>query len=142
MGIVVDNSVVIAWCLADELNAYADSAVTHAVTHGAVVPSIWSYECHNSLLVNERRDRIGAEDVDARLADLRTAAFEVDMEADPADVLALARQFNLTFYDAAYLELAFRRRLPLATLDKELVAAAPQAGVTLFRRETETDGHA
>ena len=99
---------------------------------GAVVPSIWRYELLNALIVNERRGRLTARDVRQTLADLAEMRIELDGDHDEALLLRLARQYRLSAYDAAYLEVAVRRELPLASLDHHLVNAATRANVALL----------
>ena len=97
---------------------------------GAVVPSLWWFEVRNLLVINERRGRIDPVGTASFLADLARLPIAVDPLPDSASVLALAREHDLMVYDAAYLELAVR--LPLATLDRALIAAAPTARVELL----------
>ena len=130
-AIVVDNSVVLAWCMADEEHPTAERAMRLAVDHGAVVPSIWRYEMLNALIVNERRGRLTAEDVGKTLADLAEMRIELDRAHDEALLIRLARQHRLSAYDAAYLEVAVRRVLPIASLDRNLVRAATDSNVAL-----------
>lgn len=103
----------------------------------AVVPNLWHLEVANTVLVGERRKRPTTMPPAAFLAHLGTLPIAVDPRtADRAwsDTIDLARRHNLTEYDAAYLELAVRLgRVPLATLDKQLLAAAPAAGVPIFQ---------
>lgn len=122
--IVVDNSVVLAWCLADEEHPVADEAMRLATEHGAVVPQLWRYELLNALIVNERRGRLDADDVRLTLADLADLRIERDGFHNEASLLRLARLHGLSAYDAAYLEVAERRGLAIASLDRRLVAAA------------------
>ena len=96
------------------------------------MPGLWRLELGNVLLQAEKRGRISAGDVAARLALIAELAISVDPETDGRalrETLALARNERLTLYDAAYLELAVRRRLPLFTLDRDLAAAAIRRGV-------------
>ena len=100
-----------------------------------VVPTLWRYEVSSAVVVAERRGRLTAAQVETLSADLDE--FCLVAELDPASVQAsaliqLARHHQLTAYDAAYLELALRRRLPLATLDERLEAAAQRAGLALI----------
>jgi predicted nucleic acid-binding protein len=97
-----------------------------------VVPSLFWFEIRNILIVNERRGRIVTADSDRFILELSKLIAEVDDEPDSAKVLTLARSCQLTVYDAAYLELADRRKLELCTLDKQLIAAAPKCGVGLW----------
>ena len=133
--IVVDASIALAWIYPDERDVIADRALDAVVQSSGVVPTIWHLEVANSLTQSIRRGRVTASERDLALADLSRLDIEVDPETHRQAwnvTLALAEQFSLTVYDAAYLELAHRRRLPLASLDKELRAAATEAGVDLL----------
>ena len=132
--IVIDNSVVLAWCLADEEHPAAERAMGLAVEHGAVVPGIWRYELWNALIVNERRGRLSAEDARQTLADLAEMHIEHDGAHDESRLLALARRWRLSAYDAAYVEVAARRQLAIATLDNRLAEAATGADIPLVGR--------
>ena len=83
----------------------------------------------NALLINERRGRISPQQVSDTLDDSLALGIAVDDEHDASLLLELARQQELSVYDAAYLEVAFRRSLPLATLDRRLHEAAMAIGV-------------
>ena len=133
MPLVVDTSAILALACVDEDAAYAEAVIARVAGDGAVVPTLFWFEIRNALLMGERRGRIVAEQTRAFLADLALLPFEVDDEADEAGVLDLARRCRLTIYDAAYLELARRRRLALATIDEALIRAAKEAGVEVFR---------
>ena len=104
------------------------------VEHGAVVPGIWRYELWNALIVNERRGRLSAEDARQTVADLAEMHIEHDGARDESRLLALARRWRLSAYDAAYLEVAARRQLAIATLDNRLAKAATGADVPLVGR--------
>lgn len=132
MSLVIDNSVVLAWCLADESDALADAAIRAVVDQGGLAPAIWWYELRNALVVNERRGRLEPADTQATLADLRDLSIVLDRDHDEGVVLELARGLELSVYDAAYLEVARRRQATLATLDERVRGAATRAGVTLF----------
>jgi predicted nucleic acid-binding protein len=134
MGFVLDASVSLAWAFADEQNRVADRAETLLKTGGeiAFVPDLWWYEMRNILVVGERRGRISADGTAAFLSDLSELRIEMDAARDDLPLLDLARQHNLAVYDAAYLALALRERLPLATLDKRLQAAATAEGIALL----------
>jgi predicted nucleic acid-binding protein len=101
----------------------------------AGVPSIWALEVVNALLVAERRKRISRADSAAAWAALQKMPIEIDSETGlraGSDILSLARQQKLSAYDAAYLELAMRLGVPLASLDVLLRAAAQALGIPLI----------
>lgn len=133
MAPVVDTSAILALAYDDEDAAYAEAVIARIATEGAVVPTMFWFELRNALVMGERRGRITAEQTRAFLADLALLPFEVDDEPDEAGVMELARRFRLTVYDAAYLEVARRRRLALATIDEAIVRAAQGAGVEVLR---------
>ena len=131
-SIVIDNSVFLAWCLGDEENPVATGAMQRVAEEGGVVPRIWWYELRNALLMNERRGRISPQQVSDTLADSLALGIVIDEEHDDSLILDFARRLKLTVYDAAYLEIAFRRSLPLATLGQRLREAAEAIGVEIF----------
>ena len=134
MSLVIDSSITLAWFFEDERTDRADRVLRQVASAGAVVPSLWRLEIANALQSAVRRKRISAEFRDASIADLRSFAIAVDSETDRhawGTTLTLAERCQLTLYDAAYLELAQRLRLPLASLDHELRAACRAVRVTL-----------
>ena len=133
--IVVDNSVFLAWCLGEEDDLAAVETMLHIANEGGVAPRIWWHEFRNALLVNERRGRISAEQMSKVLAASLALNIEIDESHDEAQLLDFARRFDLTVYDAAYLEVAFRRGLPLATFDHQLRKAANIIGITMVHRQ-------
>jgi predicted nucleic acid-binding protein len=132
---VLDGSVALAWFFKDEEDSYADAVAASFPYARAAVPIIWPLEIANALLTGERRQR-STEAQSARwLAQLALLPIAVDDETSGrawGDVLSLARAYRLSAYDAAYLELAVRRGLPIATLDGKLKAAAAALGVPAF----------
>ena len=135
MAFVLDASVSLAWAFADEQNPIADRA-EHLLQSGAevaTVPDLWWYEMRNILVAGERRGRISAADTAVFLSDISQLRIEADTAREDQPVLDLARRHNLAVYDAAYLALALREHLPLATLDKRLEAAAAAEGIALLR---------
>jgi len=132
---VLDASVTLAWCFPDESTAYTE-AVLDSLAGGAeaVAPAIWPFEVANALLVAERRKRITVAQVTSvlqRIANLPITVDPVQTDHVFRQILLLARQEQLTEYDAAYLELALRAGLPLATLDDRLRRAARNTGIPL-----------
>ena len=131
MRFVLDASVTITWAMRDEDRPIADVAFGELGSGSALVPAIWWYEIRNILVLNERRGRIAAGDSAQFLLALQRLAIEIDFPHDDAWTMDLSRRYKLSVYDAAYLALAVREGLPLATLDKDLAAAAGAAGVSL-----------
>jgi len=132
----LDGSIALAWYFRDEQDAYADSVATKLNAAAAIVPMIWHLEIANAIIVGERRKRSTMAQAASWLSFLRSLTILVDSETDArawSETLILARTHNLSAYDAAYLELAVRLSLPLATLDKGLRAAAKSAGVPLYK---------
>lgn len=135
MRLILDSSVALAWIYGDETTQAVRRVFDTVVEDGAVVPGLWRLEVANSLTVAVRRRRIGVEFRDAALSDLTLLDIAVDPQTDAqawAATLRLADRFNLTLYDAAYLELAHRMSLPLASLDEDLRGAARTLGIDLF----------
>jgi predicted nucleic acid-binding protein len=132
MRFVLDASIAITWALRDEDHPLADLAFLQLQAGSAIVPGIWWYEIRNILVLNERRNRISPGDSAQFLRDLEQFSIDVDFPRNGAQVMDLSRRYKLSVYDAAYLALAMRERLPLATLDKDLEAAALAAGVPLL----------
>lgn len=125
----------LAWCFEDERGPDALAVIARVVERGAWAPRLWRYEVANGLLMAQRRGRVTGDKrmaLLAALADLPVTADD-EPEGDPWGATSrLADLHGLTVYDAAYLELAQRRRLPLATLDGPLRDAAGQAAVPLL----------
>jgi len=124
MPLVVDVSVMMSWHFEDEHSPAADALRTQMQDVELLVPAHWWFEIRNALLMGERRGRSRQSATEAFLD--RLGAFSISVVATPDDspVFALARRHRLTFYDAAYLELAKREDCALATFDEELIAAA------------------
>ncbi len=134
--LVIDNSIAIAWCFADESDAYADGIARRFPALEAWVPSLWPLEVANALLMGERRGRSTQADTAAWTNFLAALPITIDDETNARawnDTLALARVQKLSAYDAAYLELAMRKGTPIATLDAQLKAAAVAVGVPLYQ---------
>jgi predicted nucleic acid-binding protein len=132
---VVDNSVVMAWCFADEVSDYADAALDCLEDGEAIVPAIWPLEIGNVLLVAERKSRLDKADVVRFLELVGSLPIFVEQESPErmlTDIIALARDLRLSTYDASYLDLAMRSGLPLVTQDKLLVKAAQKCGVPML----------
>ena len=131
MAFVLDASITACWAFQDEDHPDARLAFHQMRSEEAVVPSLWWFEVRNILVVNERRRRIAESDTAAFLLNLSRLRIRIDRLPDESAVLRLARTRQLSVYDAAYLELAQREGLPLATLDADLNKAAAAEGVVL-----------
>lgn len=135
MRIVLDASVAIAWVASDESSASADDLHEKVLLQGAVVPGLWFVEVANVLLKKVRKKQMPLDDATlglARLCDMRIVRDTEPEQETTSRTFELAHRHRLTAYDAAYLELAVRRNLPLATLDAELRAAALAESVELL----------
>lgn len=134
MSFVLDNSVALAWCFKDEGTPLTMAMLDRATRDGAVAPQLWPLEAINGLLAAERRRRIDRETrltLTAFLAELPITIDPETTERTWGTTARLAEAHRLTSWDAAYLELAQRMGLPLATQDEALIAAARAAGVRL-----------
>jgi len=128
----LDASIAANWCFHDEQDRRADAAFERLGHERALVPLLWWYEIRNVVLSGERRGRITEEHTTYFLARLERLPIDLAALPDPAAILAFARRHRLTFYDAAYLELARREHLALATLDDALATAARGEDVLLI----------
>ena len=140
---VVDNSVVMTWCFSDETNKYSDAILDSMNTSTAFVPLIWPLEVGNVLLVAERRKRLSEADSTrfiALIAELPIVIEQEQPERMMKDILALARKHKISTYDASYLDLAMRKGLPIASLDKDLRKAARRSRVAILCLYRRADG--
>lgn len=134
MPLVIDASVMASWHFPDERNSAYDELLASLEHHeqSVRVPGIWWFEIHHVLLRGERRGRATRQQTELFLSFLRELPVTIAPRSDPYTVLDLARRHRLTFYDAAYLELALRENIALATLDQALARAATAEGVLLI----------
>jgi len=133
MPFVLDASVAMAWCFEDETNRDTEAVLDRLTDDPAVVPSLWVYEVANVVLMAERRGRL-TEFQGTRFVEL-LGRLPINVDLAPPEittVLAVGRRHGLSAYDAAYLALAERDGIPLATQDERLRAAAIAAGVPLL----------
>ncbi len=133
--LVLDCSAALAWAFEDEWSAAAASLLTRVEKHGAIVPPIWHLEFANILVLAERRARIENGGARLRLDRIGRMPIHIDEEAHRSvwsNTVDLAATERLTVYDASYLELAIRLALPLASKDRDLVAAAQRRGVDVI----------
>ena len=133
---MLDASVAVAWCFEDGDTSYATAALDAAGEGANIhVPAIWPLEVANALLVAVRRQRLSPDKLPQGIELLRSLRLAVDVEGSRrvfSQTLTLARDHDLTTYDASYLELSLRLRLPLCSLDRALREAAIRAGAGLF----------
>jgi predicted nucleic acid-binding protein len=132
LSIVVDASILAAWFLNEKTDPRVEAAFDTVTRVETRAPILLYYELRNALLVSERRNRITEAMSAAFLRDLALLPIRLELLAEDASLMTLARKRKLTAYDAAYLELAKREALPLATLDRALEKAAVAEGVALF----------
>ena len=131
---VIDCSVAVAWYLEDERTTYTDSILEAATSNfKPVAPRIWAYELRNVLLTAVRRNRITLDHATNFLRVIERARIHLTDPVSYDRIVDLAVRHRLTYYDAAYLDLALREALPLASLDDALCNAARAADVPLFR---------
>jgi predicted nucleic acid-binding protein len=131
MLFVLDTSMVVSSYLNEGMSV-ADAVIRRLDVDRAIVTGLFWFEVRNAMLVAERRKRITVEQSDEFLVKLETLPIEIDEAPVSTMVMRLARTHGLTAYDAGYLELASRRRLPLATFDSALLRAARTEGVMLL----------
>jgi predicted nucleic acid-binding protein len=134
MPFVLDNSVVTGWYLADQANAYTESIGALLQNDKALVPALWQLELANVLKTACTRGKLS---LDAARQILDTLGLlPIDIDTGPSlgqrQLFELAMRHQLSSYDAAYLELALRYGIPLATQDQQLKAAAIAAGVKIL----------
>jgi len=135
MAFVLDSSVALAWLLPDEGGEALDRLADRLQHETAHVPCIWPLEVGNALLVAQRRGRIRDSELARMMAALDRLPVEVDVEGSKAGVRGIAevaRSHGLTTYDAAYVDLAHRRSIALATLDDRLRKVCETLGVPLL----------
>ena len=136
-SLVLDGSVAMAWCFQNEATPATAELLDRMASEGAAVPAWWYLEVANVLALAERRQRITAAQVAGFIALLDTFDLVVDDQAPQrvfTALLPLCRSHGLSSYDAAYLDLALRRRLPLATLDQQLTHAATALSIEVLGR--------
>ncbi len=131
---VLDCSITMTWCFEDESNEYTDAILENLKTSTAIVPTIWPLEVANVLLLSKKNKRI----TEVQAASFIDALSALPIIVDPStsakamhSIFVLANQQDLTIYDAAYLELAVREKIPLLTLDKGLMKAAKRLHIPL-----------
>lgn len=135
---VLDNSVAMRWLLASNKKVdqnYSEAVLKTLANAQALVPNLWHLEAANVLLSAEKRGELTAAEAERFISQLESLPVYTDSHtANQAfnRIRALAKAYKLSSYDAAYLELAIREGLPLATLDKSLLKAAKKAGIEIY----------
>ncbi len=134
-AVVIDSSATVAWFVPDEQGAGSQRLLDLVTEEGALVTSLWPIEVANALLFAVRQNRVSRTHCERALQYLARLPIEIDPETTGrawGPTFELAVRFGLTIYDATYLELADRRELPLASLDRELRAAGRALGLKLL----------
>lgn len=135
MSLVLDASVALTWCFADEATSKSVALLNKLETELAYVPAIWSLELGNILVTAERHKRISYANISQFIELISNLNIQVDSETDNRafhETLTLAHSEKLTTYDASYLELAMRLGMQLATKDAQLAKAAKRLGVEII----------
>ena len=131
---VLDASMALSWCFPDERSKASVSLLVSLTDGAAAVPPLWFLEVSNALLVGERRKRLSGEETTEAMALLSQLPLHIDDRAGfplATSLLSIARRYNLSAYDAAYVELSQHLGLPLATLDRRLKKTARSMGIAL-----------
>jgi predicted nucleic acid-binding protein len=126
--------VALAWCLEDESNEYADNLLDLLIDQQAIVPSLWHLEVMNVLLMAQRRGRVEQGKIPLILQTLSNLPISTDkreIDINDESFINFANQYQLTSYDATYLYLAKREKIPVATLDKKMQQVAIELGLFL-----------
>lgn len=138
-GLVLDCSISVAWYLKDEQTPFTDYVLSLIQEKQIFVPALWRLEFSNALLTAERRHRISKMYRETCIEHASRLPFQVDDTVLSLErVSKLAEVYQLTTYDAAYLELAMRRKLTLTTLDQALLAAAKHAKISYLKEKPST----
>lgn len=137
MAFVVDNSVVCGWFIGNQATDYAEAVATRLLEEQAYTPVLWQLEFANVLRTACKRGALDAQAAHEVIDQVGALPIVVDRGLPgPAAILSLALRYDLTSYDAAYLELALRLQLPVATQDAALMEAARAAGVGVVKAST------
>jgi predicted nucleic acid-binding protein len=129
---VVDSSIVCSWVLPDESSSIAAAAFVYLQTADAIAPDLLWHEVRNVLMMARRRNRINFDKAREGVKVLRGLSIFTQRSSSDDTILGMAERHQLTAYDAAYLALAIQTKLPLATLDRQLIEAAARENVPLL----------
>ena len=134
MPFVLDNSVVTGWYLPDQATAYTQAMATRLEADRAIVPALWQLEFANVLKTACTRGTLSLDAARQIVDTVAMLPIEIDsgVAPGPRQLLELAMRYSLSSYDAAYLELAMRNGLPIASQDRSLREASLQAGIGLL----------
>ncbi len=134
MPFVLDNSVVTGWYIPAQATPYAQTIATRLETDRAIVPALWQLEFANVLKTACTRGKLSLDNAREIVDTIAALPIELDsgLAPSPRQLLELAMRYNLSSYDAAYLELAMRHGIPIACQDAKLKEAALQAGVVVL----------
>jgi predicted nucleic acid-binding protein len=138
VAFVLDASVSVAWCFEDETSIYTEGVLELLIGETAIVPVVWPFEVANALLVGERRLRSTTRQTSEslqQLLDLPVSVDDATFSTAWGPVLSIGRQYGVAVYDAAYLELALRRGLPIATIDERQRDVAAILGIPVVTTE-------
>lgn len=137
MAFVVENSVVCGWFIGNQSTDYTEVVASRLQDEQAHAPALWQLEFANVLRSACKRGALDAQGAHEVIEQIAALPIMVDRDtAGPAAILSLALRYDLTSYDAAYLELALRLQLPIATQDAALMEAARAAGVGVLKAAT------
>lgn len=141
MAFVLDNSVVSGWYISNQTTAYTEAVAARLLEEQAHAPLLWQLEFANVLRTLCKRGALDAQGAHEVIEQIAALPIVIDREMPgPAAILSLALRYDLTSYDAAYLELALRLQLPVATQDAALMEAARASGVGVLKPLTATGG--
>lgn len=135
MSFVLDSSITLSWCFSDEATPLTKSLLKKVEEDIAYVPNLWPLELGNVLVMAAKKKRINYAQMIEFISLLNDLNIEIDNQTCNKafhEILSLAHSEGLTTYDAAYLELAMRLGLPLATKDKQLRDTASRMGVVVL----------
>ena len=131
---ILDCSVYMSWCL-NEGTIKASSKILNSITkYGIMAPGLWVYEVTNTLAVSVRKNKLTVSDVHGLMNDIQLLPIEFDKPTteNMSNIFHIANEYKLSAYDAAYIELALRANIPIASFDKEIVKVSGQLGIKIF----------